>query len=217
MLKHFTLFTALILTVFAVGCSEYTEVFIDEVNILGTDDDAGLPWIDDIPIDDRDGVIPLGGRDDTIPLAIIEPASESGVTGTATFIQDDNQISLYVEIYNASPGLHGIHIHEFGDCSAPDATSAGGHWNPTDVAHGKWGEGEFHLGDIGNIYVGDDGTGSIELTTDLWETGTGSDFDIIGRSVIIHADADDFTSQPSGNAGARIGCGTIEWTLLHHP
>ena len=203
MLKHFTLLVAVLLTAFITGCSEYTEIFIDEFNILGTDDDAGLPWIDDIPIDI--------GDDTTLQLAsaIIEPASESGVTGLATFTQVYNQITLYVEIYNASPGLHGIHIHEFGDCSAPDATSAGGHWNPTDVAHGKWGEGEFHLGDIGNINVGDDGTGNIELTTDLWEMGTGSDFDIIGRSIIIHADADDFTSQPSGNAGARIGCGTI--------
>ena len=203
MLKHFTLLVAALLTAFITGCSEYTEIFIDEVNILGTDDDAGLPWIDDIPIDIGDDTTPQ------LASAIIEPASESGVTGMATFTQVDNQITLYVEIYNASPGLHGIHIHEFGDCSAPDATSAGGHWNPTDVAHGKWGEGEFHLGDIGNINVGDDGTGNIELTTDLWEMGTGSDFDIIGRSIIIHADADDFTSQPSGNAGARIGCGTI--------
>ena len=202
MLKHFTLLVAVLLTAFITGCSEYTEIFIDEVNILGTDDDADLSWIDDLSIDDRDTVPQLAS-------ATIEPANESGVTGMATFIQEDNQITLYVEIYNASPGLHGIHIHEFGDCSAPDGSSAGGHWNPTDVAHGKWGEGEFHLGDIGNINVGDDGTGSIELTTDLWEMGTGSDFDIIGRSIIIHADADDFVSQPSGNAGARIGCGTI--------
>ncbi len=202
MLKHFTLLVAVLLTALITGCSEYTEIFIDEVNILGTDDDADLSWIDDLSIDDRDTVPQLAS-------ATIEPANESGATGMATFIQEDNQITLYVEIYNASPGLHGIHIHEFGDCSAPDGSSAGGHWNPTGVAHGKWGEGEFHLGDIGNINVGDDGTGSIELTTDLWEMGTGSDFDIIGRSIIIHADADDFTSQPSGNAGARIGCGTI--------
>ena len=91
----------------------------------------------------------------------------------------------------------------------PTVTSAGGHWNPTGVAHGKWGEGEFHLGDIGNIAVGEDGTGSITLTTDLWEIGTGSDVDIVGKGIIVHAGADDFTSQPSGAAGARIGCGVI--------
>ena len=142
-------------------------------------------------------------------IATIDSASESSVTGMAIFTQDGDQITLVIEIQNASPGLHAVHIHENGDCSSPDGKSAGGHWNPTGVAHGKWGEGEFHLGDIGNITVGEDGTGSIELTTDLWEIGTGSDIDVVGKGIIVHADADDFTSQPSGNAGARIGCGVI--------
>ena len=142
-------------------------------------------------------------------IAIIGPASNSTVTGTATFTQSGDQITVLIDIQNATPGLHGVHIHENGDCSAPDGTSAGGHWNPTNVAHGKWGVGEFHLGDLGNITVGDDGTGSFELTTDLWEIGTGSDIDVVGKGIIVHADADDFISQPSGNAGARIGCGVI--------
>ncbi|RKU06874.1 hypothetical protein C6503_25285 [Candidatus Poribacteria bacterium] len=142
-------------------------------------------------------------------IATIGPTSESSVTGMAIFTQNGDQITLTIEIQNASPGIHGVHIHENGDCSSPDGKSAGGHWNPTGVAHGKWGEGEFHLGDIGNITVGEDGTGSIELTTDLWEIGTGSDVDVVGKGIIVHADADDFTSQPSGNAGARIGCGVI--------
>ena len=141
--------------------------------------------------------------------APIDPTNDSGLTGMAVFTQDGDQITLTVEIQNASPGLHAVHIHEKGDCSAPDGTSAGGHWNPTDVAHGKWGEGEFHLGDIGNITVGEDRTGTITLTTDLWEIGTGSDIDVVGKGMIVHADADDFVSQPSGNAGARIGCGVI--------
>ena len=142
-------------------------------------------------------------------IAILGSASGSDLTGTAVFTQSGETITLTVEIQNVSPGLHAVHIHEKGDCSAPDGTSAGGHWNPTNVAHGKWGEGEFHLGDIGNIPVGEDGTGKIELTTNLWEMGTGSDLDIIGKGIIVHAGADDFTSQPSGAAGARIGCGAI--------
>ena len=142
-------------------------------------------------------------------IATIAPTSGNSVTGMAVFTQNGDQITLTIEIQNASPGLHAVHIHENGDCSSPDGKSAGGHWNPTGVAHGKWGEGEFHLGDIGNITVGEDGTGSIGLTTDLWEIGTGSDIDVVGRGIIVHADADDFTSQPSGNAGARIGCGVI--------
>lgn len=141
--------------------------------------------------------------------AMISASSDSSVTGMAVFTQHGDQITLTIEIQGASPGLHAVHIHANGDCSSPDGTSAGGHWNPTGVAHGKWGEGEFHLGDIGNITVGEDGTGSITLTTDLWEIGTGSDVDIVGRGIIVHGGADDFTSQPSGAAGARIGCGVI--------
>ena len=142
-------------------------------------------------------------------IATIGPASDSSVTGMATFTQNGDQITLTIEIQGATPGIHAVHIHESGDCSSPDGKSAGGHWNPTGVPHGKWGEGEFHLGDLGNVPVGEDGTGSIELTTDLWEIGTGSDVDVIGRGIVVHAGADDFTSQPSGDAGARIGCGAI--------
>ena len=153
------------------------------------------------------GILPIA--DGKQANAMIASLNESGVTGMAIFTQNGDQITLTAEIQGASPGLHGFHIHAYGDCSAPDGTSAGGHWNPTDVAHGKWGSDEFHLGDIGNITVGEDGTGSITLTTDLWEIGTGSDIDVVGKGIIVHADADDFVSQPSGNAGARIGCGVI--------
>lgn len=138
------------------------------------------------------------------------PASGSSVAGEAVFSQDGDDIMLIVDIRNASPGLHAVHIHEMGDCSADDGTSAGGHWNPTGEEHGRWGEDSFHLGDLGNIPVGSDGTGYIERTTDLWEMGTGSDRDIVGKAIIVHAGEDDFTSQPSGAAGARIGCGVIE-------
>ena len=141
--------------------------------------------------------------------AMIDALGDSGVTGTVVFTQNGDYITLTIDVQGVTPGPHGVHIHETGDCSSPDGKSAGGHWNPTDVEHGKWGEGEFHLGDIGNIMVGADGTGSITLTTDLWEIGTGSDIDVVGKGMILHADADDFVSQPSGAAGARIGCGVI--------
>ena len=143
-------------------------------------------------------------------LATIGETNESGVAGKAVFTQIGDNIKLVVSLANASAGEHAVHIHATGDCSAPDGTSAGGHWNPTGVAHGKWGEGEFHLGDIGNMTVDDQGMGKIELTTNLWEMNTGSDIDIVGKAIIVHAGADDFVSQPSGNAGARIGCGVIE-------
>ena len=145
-------------------------------------------------------------------VAEIRPtvAGGSNVAGEAIFIDDGDDIMVIVDIRNTSPGLHGVHIHETGDCSADDGTSAGGHWNPTDEDHGRWGSESFHLGDLGNIPVGMDGTGYLERTTDLWELGTGSDVDVVGKAIIVHADEDDFVSQPSGAAGARIGCGVIE-------
>ena len=143
--------------------------------------------------------------------AIINETNESGLTGKAVFTQDGDNIKFVISLANASPSEHAVHIHETGDCSAPDGKSAGGHWNPTGVAHGKWGEGEFHLGDIGNMTVDDQGMGKLELTTNLWEMNTGSDIDFVGKAIIVHAGADDFVSQPSGNAGPRIGCGVIEF------
>ena len=157
--------------------------------------------------EDADPVSPSPGP--AVAVAAMEPANDSGMTGRVTFTQRGDAIEFLIEVENVAPGEHAVHIHEKGDCSAADGTSAGGHWNPTDVAHGKWGEGEFHLGDIGNMTVGDDGKGALGLTTDLWEMDTGSDRDVLGKAMIVHEGADDFTSQPSGAAGPRIGCGVI--------
>jgi Cu-Zn family superoxide dismutase len=141
--------------------------------------------------------------------ASIDPRSGGELTGSASFIDGAGQVSLQIDLDNAPPGRHGVHIHEFGDCSAEDGTSAGGHWNPTGHDHGKWGEEPFHLGDIGNILVGEDGTGSLMISTDLWSIGTGQDNDVVGKAVIVHAGEDDLKSQPTGAAGGRIGCGVI--------
>jgi Cu-Zn family superoxide dismutase len=143
--------------------------------------------------------------------AEIEARSNSGIEGKARFAQyDGGRIRLQLAIDNAPSGLHAAHLHEIGDCSANDATSAGGHWNPTAAEHGAWGTEPFHLGDLGNIDVGEDGRAELEMSTDLWSLGTGDVNDIIGRAVIVHAGADDFTTQPTGGAGARIGCGVVE-------
>ena len=149
---------------------------------------------------------------------VLEARAGSAVTGSATFTRmDGNWIAFRVDIANATPGLHAVHIHEHGDCSAPDAKSAGGHWNPTSRKHGKWGQadGEFHLGDLGNIEVGADGTGSLVVSTEQWTMGDGGKLDVIAKSIIVHAKPDDFTTQPTGDAGDRIACGVIvlqsEW------
>lgn len=145
-----------------------------------------------------------------VAVAELEAKSESTVAGTATFSAEGGQVSLTIELRGTEPGTHAVHLHETGDCSAPDAMSAGGHWNPTGDDHGMWDQAPFHLGDIGNVEVGADGYGSFTLTTDRWTVGDGGPVDVVGRSVIVHVDADDFTTQPTGAAGGRIACGLVK-------
>jgi Cu-Zn family superoxide dismutase len=142
--------------------------------------------------------------------AWLNPTEGNSGGGSAIFIREGDQITVQVTLEQLPPGVHALHIHENGDCSAGDGTSAGGHWNPTGQDHGKWGEAPYHLGDVGNVTVGEDGTGSLTLGTDLWTMGGGADTDVLGKSVILHAGPDDFTTQPTGGAGARLACGVIK-------
>jgi superoxide dismutase, Cu-Zn family len=142
--------------------------------------------------------------------ATLEAKSGSNLSGEASFTKKNGgEVDFEIHIEGVSPGLHAVHIHEVGDCSADDGSSAGGHWNPTGEDHGKWGVHPFHLGDIGNIEVGENGQGTLSLTTDLWNLDQNSDHSVLGKAIIVHAGADDFTTQPSGAAGGRIGCGVI--------
>lgn len=149
-----------------------------------------------------------GGKEDEA-VAVIASKSDSHLTGKATFEAEKGKVTLKVEIAGAEPGTHAVHLHEKGDCSAADGSSAGGHWNPTHVDHGKWAASPFHHGDIGNVEVGADGKGTLTLTTDLWTIGGAPETDVVGKAVIVHAKADDFTTQPTGNAGGRVGCGVV--------
>ncbi|MEP2772259.1 MAG: superoxide dismutase family protein [Fulvivirga sp.] len=144
--------------------------------------------------------------------AQLSSASGSEVSGVATFTDlGDGTVTFKISIENATPGSHAIHLHQNGDCSATDATSAGGHWNPAEVDHGKRAvDMQFHAGDIDNVEVGEDGKGVMEMTIEGWSIGGADSTDIINRAVIIHAGADDFESQPSGAAGARVACGVIQ-------
>ena len=139
-----------------------------------------------------------------------EPKSNSNVSGTATFIEKNGKVSFVAKLAGLEPGVHAIHIHEKSDCSAADGSSAGGHWNPTFKKHGKWGVGEHHKGDIGNFTADASGNGTITLTTDEWDMGSGDPTkDILGKGLIVHKGTDDFVSQPSGDAGARVACSAI--------
>jgi Cu-Zn family superoxide dismutase len=139
-----------------------------------------------------------------------EPKSNSTVSGTASFVEKNGKVTFVATIAGLKPGIHAIHIHEKSDCSAADASSAGGHWNPTFKNHGKWGTAAYHKGDIGNFTADSSGNGTITLTTTEWCIGCGdATKDILGKGLIVHEGADDFTTQPSGNAGGRVACSAI--------
>ena len=148
---------------------------------------------------------------DTKKLEItFESKSNSSVSGTASFIEKNGKVTFVAKIAGLKPGEHAIHIHEKSDCTAADGSSAGGHWNPTFKKHGKWGVDEYHKGDIGNFMADEKGNGTISLTTEEWCIGGGDPAkDILGKGLIVHAGIDDFTTQPTGNAGARVACSAI--------
>lgn len=132
-------------------------------------------------------------------------------SGAISFVQKGDEVEMKLEL--AFPSKAGqtvaVHIHEHGDCGN-SGNDAHGHWNPTKSNHGKWGEAQFHLGDIGNVTLDANGKGSLKLETKLWSVGTGGTNDVTRKAIMVHEKADDFTTQPTGNAGARIGCGVIQ-------
>ncbi len=154
-------------------------------------------------------VLAAGCAEEKTASANLESRSGSTVTGTATFTEEDGKVTVKLDVSGATPGKHGAHIHENGDCSAPDATSAGGHWNPSGVNHGAPEASPHHAGDLGNLTVGEDGKGTLTLSSAEWQLDTGAANDVLGKAVVIHADEDDLTTQPAGNSGGRVACGVI--------
>ena len=142
----------------------------------------------------------------TRAAAQLEPKSGSKVTGTVTFTKVGDEVQVVADIQNLTPGKHGFHIHERGDCSAPDAASAGAHFNPTMKHHGGPMTLDHHTGDLGNIVADASGKAHLDWKGTLSFTGKES---IIGRSVVVHEKEDDLKTDPSGNSGARVACGTI--------
>jgi superoxide dismutase, Cu-Zn family len=140
-------------------------------------------------------------------VAALNPTKGNDANGVVTFEAVEGGVKIVAKIEGLTPGKHGFHIHEFGDCSAPDGASAGGHFNPTHKKHGGPDHLERHAGDLGNIVADEKGHGEYERV-DSVITLSGPDT-IIGRSVVIHSNADDFVTQPTGNAGGRVACGII--------
>jgi len=151
----------------------------------------------------------------TAQSATVNLASASGslVSGKLTVVPMGNGVHLTGEIGGLSPGsTHAIHIHEKGDCSAADASSAGGHFNPAAQPHGKVGSGAHHGGDMDNLVANADGVAQVNAHAEGVTLGGGAANDVAGKAVIVHAAADDYRTQPTGNAGGRVACGIITIT-----
>ena len=139
-------------------------------------------------------------------IAVLHSASGSQVTGTVTFTKMGDTVQVVADVTGLTPGKHGFHIHEFGDCSATDASSAGGHFNPMKKPHGAPDAAERHAGDLGNLEADSTGKAHLELKDNMLKlSGENS---ILGRGLIVHEKVDDW-SQPTGNAGSRQACGVI--------
>lgn len=151
----------------------------------------------------------------TAKSATVNLASASGslVSGKLTVVPMGNGVHLTGEVGGLSPGsTHAIHIHEKGDCSAADASSAGGHFNPAAQPHGKVGSGAHHGGDMDNLVANAEGVAQVNAHAEGVTLGGGAANDVAGKAVIVHAAADDYRTQPTGNAGGRVACGVITVT-----
>lgn len=141
---------------------------------------------------------------------MLEPTEGNQTRGELRFAAVGDRIEVTGTL-SGLPGnsTHGFHVHETGDCSAPDATSAGGHFNPASTDHGRVGQGEHHAGDSDNITADAEGNATVQGWLEGATVGDGAATDIVGKAVIVHADADDYVTQPTGNAGDRLACGVI--------
>ena len=142
--------------------------------------------------------------------AALQPTKGSKAFGEATFEQVGDKVRVIVFAQGLKPGAeHGFHIHEAGDCSSGDGMSAKGHFNPHGKPHGNPKSAERHAGDLPSLQAGKDGRAKIDVTVDAISIGQGAG-NIVSRGLIIHADPDDYKTQPTGNAGARLACGVIK-------
>ena len=139
------------------------------------------------------------------PSVTLRDRDGAGIGWAKLTESSDGRVHVNVKVAGLSPGLHGIHFHAQGTCSGPDFTTAGGHHNPLGAQHGS------HAGDLPNLVVNEAGRGQLNATTDganLSSNGIGL-FDGDGSAVIIHANPDDFVTQPTGNSGGRVACGVV--------
>jgi Cu-Zn family superoxide dismutase len=140
-------------------------------------------------------------------VVVLHPTEGNSASGTVTFTKVENGIRIEADVTGLGEGMHGFHIHEYGDCTAPDGTSAGGHFNPEGAPHAGPDDDPRHVGDLGNLEADADGNATYTRVDE--HLSFSGDHSIIGRAVIVHAGEDDLESQPTGAAGPRVACGVI--------
>lgn len=177
-------------------------------------DDAATPPATDTPapadaMTDPAAPPPMAGGDSA--TATLGATEGNSATGELRFEAVDGGVRITGQVNGLKPDTeHGFHVHETGDCSAPDASSAGGHFNPAGSAHGRvGGSAPHHAGDTDNLKADATGVATVDRQLAGATLGDGAPTDVIGKGVIVHADPDDYTSQPTGNAGGRIACGVV--------
>jgi len=141
--------------------------------------------------------------------AQLQPTKGSKTFGEATFEEQDGKVHAVIYVQGLKPGQeHGLHIHEVGDCSSGDGMSTKGHFNPYGKPHANAGTPERHAGDLPSLKAAKNGRAKVDVMLDVITVAPGP-ASIVGRGLIVHADPDDYKTQPTGNAGARIACGVI--------
>ena len=140
--------------------------------------------------------------------ATLVPTTGNTANGTVTFTQKGDKVVVDARMAGLTPGSHGFHIHEKGDCSSGDGMSTGGHFNPRGKPHGNPAVPDHHAGDMPMLVADASGNATLVVELDVITIGSG-ETDIVGRGLIVHKDPDDFTTQPTGNSGARVACGVI--------
>lgn len=146
----------------------------------------------------------------SVAVAQLQPTQGSKVSGSLQFTgQADGSVRVQGSVQGLAPNAeHGFHIHEKGDCSSPDGLSAGGHFNPTGQAHGRFDAGAHHTGDLPSLRADAQGTARVDFVSRGLALDQGPT-SVVGRGLIVHKDPDDFTTQPTGNSGARLACAVI--------
>ncbi|HEX2252083.1 MAG TPA: superoxide dismutase family protein [Thermoanaerobaculia bacterium] len=181
------------------ACETQPEQETDELTT-----DAGVELSTDVPG-------PTAGDEGLSALALLEgPNGES--YGEVRFTREGNQVRVTADLQGlegVSPGQHGFHVHENGQCDEPTFESAGGHFNPEGVDHACPPTTPRHAGDLGNIEVAEDGTASLDVTSDLISLDGAATNSVMGKAVLLHQHEDDCSTQPTGEAGGRLACGVI--------